>query len=111
VSFTPAQLAKLPKWARDEVRDLERERDIAMQFAANVRENMPKTSVSIEKYGEDVVYIDDAYPITFRFGDKWEQRFDVRLEGEILEVRGGSRLFMSSQATNEFHIHIEDRSR
>lgn len=92
---TPEQIAKLPKWAQDHIRDLAHQVNQWRNTAKGVFQG-DKTNVSIQEYtqGEWLTkHLEERVRVRFTFGERTQDYIEVGFEGEgkykRLKVRSG----------------------
>ena len=115
-STTPdrnARIAKLPKWAQEELRSLERDLGVALDELEDLREG---------KYGDaDTDTVADPYadaPLKLKKGETIEYRLGydrgavIRARVDqygILELNGGQAIAVHPRAANAVHVALLDR--
>lgn len=94
-------IERLPKWAQREIRRLTND----VEHLRTRLEAGPEDSDTFaDAFSESKRPLGRGTQIEFRFGDRWDQRFMVRLEGRRLIVAGGERIAVRPQASNVVEI-------
>lgn len=111
------KIGRLPLWAQDHIRLLERQRDEAEQraVAANIADKHPELTNTVLA---DYVHGDRGLPedsrIQFRPASKFprQDRFkiDVQVRGEELYLRAGGPMILRAEVSNGFYVRVEDRA-
>jgi hypothetical protein len=104
-------VSKLPKWARQHIELLTRQRDEAKRQIEQLVEH-PATNVVVEPYGRDYNreprFVPDDSSIRFMLGSPW-QYIDVRRshDGEAIELMASSALCARLASSNVIYFKVE----
>lgn len=94
---------RLPKWAQQELYRLERDLESAYARLAEGPEN---SNTFADPYAKAPRALGDSPMIEFRFGTKWGEKFQVRLEDDHLVISGGSSLAIHPRSSNGINVAV-----
>jgi len=97
------KLENLPKWARQEIDRLER--DLAYN-KAKLAEGPEDSDTFADEYSDAPRPLGRGPTITFKWGGKWGEKIEARLDGETLIVRGGTQIDVHPVAGNVVEIMV-----
>lgn len=97
-------VTKLPKWAQTRIDTLERNN---AYLKAVLAEGPEDSDTFADPYSDSPRPLGKRTMIRFDVGDSSREHFDVRLEGDVLEVYGGSALMLRPHAANVVKLKIE----
>lgn len=106
---TPEQLAKLPKWAQDELQRLERIASVAQSENAVLRKETPPTGVAWQSMMEPESNLPEGATVIFTLTEKWSIRCALRIDpvdGNYLDINGDGMLNIRPRATNAARINL-----
>lgn len=98
---------RLPKWAQDELDSLERSVKWWKALATLGPEDSDTFVWRYDPDGSGNKPLGRGETIAFQFGDRWEQRFLVHLDGETLDVTGGNGMSVQPRSWNHVNLRIE----
>lgn len=87
--ITPEQIAKLPKWAQDHIRNLEQQASHWRETAKGVFQDT-ETNVSIQEYCQGqflTKHLEERVRVRFRVGERSQDYISVGFEGEGIYKR------------------------
>lgn len=113
--MTPAHdINRLPKWARELIRNQER-------HAAQLRRQLAEGSEGVRCFGNPYVDVPQAIPsehVEFRFNEDAAERYPTNItikrskdyyQGECIEIMGTSSLAVMPSSSNVVRIKVLDR--
>lgn len=95
----------LPKWAQNEISRLERDLAYERDKLAQGPEN---SNTFAEPYATTPRPLGENPNIEFRLGDKWGDKINVRIEGDKLQILGGSRITIFPESSNTFSVGVAE---
>jgi hypothetical protein len=103
-------IAKLPKWAQNEIEILRRDLNSAKNEVNQLREKAFGGSgiVAIEEYEIDGpnTFLPDTASIVFSLGGEWWEKITVRRNGTSVDVMGGADIIVRPEVSNVVSIEI-----
>lgn len=108
--FKPEELEKLPKWAQSRIKALESDVEHHRAEAIEVRDG--DTNVwTWDSEGYRALPRDSRVSFTVPGGktNHHDERFDVRLEGDVLVVSAGDGISVRPVSSNVIRVTILDR--
>lgn len=106
---TPEQIAKLPKWAQDELKRLERIASVAQSENAVLRKETPPTGVSWQSMMEPESNLPECATVIFMLTKKWGVRCALRndpKDEKYLDINGDGILSIQPRASNVIRITV-----
>lgn len=108
--MTNDKLARLPKWARDEIRELERQKELYRTTLLAMKENAI-TNVEVNCYNRETgpTWVPDHTAIRFRLGDfkSVTVRFNEKKDAVIVNTEASTTNIIP-RASNSIEIKLED---
>lgn len=101
---------KLPKWARDVLRELRREN---RRLRGHLEANNSRYDGRVKQggvMGGDPVFFDSKVPVRFVVGEEHDQWVDVSIsdKGKV-DIRAGYPFYFRPEASNVISVKIEER--
>lgn len=108
-----ARIAKLPKWAQEELRDLQRLSSEALEALDELRAGKygdDNTDTLADPYGDTPLKLRKGEVIEFRLGYGQSDVVRARVDQYgVLELNGGAVLAVHPRAANVVHVALLDR--
>lgn len=110
---TPEQLARLPKWARDHVDSLTRQRDNAVERMTEALAGPEDSDTLADPYMDPPRRLGVGTTVRFQLGERWDAYVDGRVDRDRFGVRlylnGGPALNVLPRSSNVIEVELRER--